>query len=95
MTHRVKDLSPEQKVAVESLLGQPLSEDDSVSIKALPSTAIIRAHLSEEQRNAALEKLNRYFARLDAQRQPVSREEEAEIIAEALRSTRPNYRPAG
>jgi hypothetical protein len=56
MTHRVKDLSPEQKVAVESLLGQPVSEDDSVSIKALPSTAIIRAHLSEEQRNAALER---------------------------------------
>lgn len=33
MFHDVKDLSPEQKRAVESLLGRPVAEDESVSIK--------------------------------------------------------------
>jgi hypothetical protein len=95
MMHRVRDLSPEQKLAVESLLGRSVSEDDSVSIKALPSTVITRTQLSKEQRKAAAEELEMYFARMDAQRQPVSREEEEEIITEALRSTRANYRPIG
>jgi hypothetical protein len=43
-------------------------------------------------RKAAIEKLRLYFARVDAQRQPVSEEEEEAIIDEAIRSTRPNYR---
>jgi hypothetical protein len=43
----------------------------------------------------ALEKLRQYFTRLDAKRAPVSDEEAEEIINEALRSTRPNYRPIG
>ncbi len=49
--------------------------------------------LSSEERKAALLKLRGYFAKVDAQRKPVSKAEEEEIITEALRSTRPNYRP--
>jgi hypothetical protein len=37
--------------------------------------------------------MDKYFAKIDAQRKPVSEEEEEEIINEALRSTRPGYRP--
>jgi hypothetical protein len=94
MTHLVKDLSLEQKTAVESLLGRSISEDEAVSVKALKPAAIVPSQLTESQRSAALEKLDSYFARVDAQRQPVSEEEEDSIINEALRSTRPGYRPA-
>jgi hypothetical protein len=49
--------------------------------------------LPAEERKEAVEKLHQYFSKVDAQRQPVSEAQEDEIINEALRSTRPNYRP--
>lgn len=93
MLHHVKDLSPEQRRTVEDLLGRPVAEDESVSIKGIRPSAIISPELSPAQREKALEKLRQYFAKVDAQRTPASEEEEEEIINEALRSTRPNYRP--
>jgi hypothetical protein len=93
MLHHVKDLSPDQKRAIENLLGHPVSEEESVSIKSIRPSAIIPPQLSPDERKEALEKLRRYFAKVDAQRRPVSEKEEEEIINEALRSTRPNYRP--
>jgi hypothetical protein len=93
MLHDVKDLSPEQRRAVETLLGRPVAEDESVSIKGIPPSAIISPRLSSDERAEALAKLRRYFAKVDAQRKPVSEAAEEEIINEALRSTRPNYRP--
>jgi len=93
MLHDVKDLSPEQRRAVENLLGRPVADDESVSIKGIRPSAIIPSRLSSEERKEALAKLQRYFAKVDAQRKPVSDTEEEEIINEALRSTRPNYRP--
>jgi hypothetical protein len=93
MLHNVKDLSPEQRRAVENLMGRPLAEDESVSIKSIRPSAIIPSRLSSEERREALLKLRGYFAKVDAQRRPVSESEEEEIINEALRSTRPNYRP--
>ncbi len=93
MLHHVKDLSPDQKRAIENLLGHPVAEDESVSIKSIRPSTIIPPELSPEDRKEALEKLRRYFAKVDAQRKPVSGWEEDEIINEALRSTRPNYRP--
>jgi hypothetical protein len=83
-----EDLSPEQRIAVESQPGRTASEDEAVSIKALKPAAIVPSRLTEDERKAALEKLNIYFARVDAQRQPVSQEEEDAIVDEALRSTR-------
>jgi hypothetical protein len=91
MTHSVKDLSPEQKLAIESLLGRRVSDKESVSVKVFAPSS----RLSEEERSAAIEKLNQYFAHVDANRQPVSDEEEDAVINEALRSVRPNYRPVG
>ncbi len=93
MLHHVKDLSPDQRRAVENLLGRRVSEDESVSIKSLRPSAIIPPQLSAEERKVALENLRRYFAKVDAQRSPVNEKEEEEIINEALRSARPNYRP--
>lgn len=35
MIHRAKDLSPDQKAAIESLLGRPIAEDEAISLRAL------------------------------------------------------------
>ena len=95
MLYHVKDLSPEQRLTVESLLGRSISEDEAVSIKALPSAHIVPSKLSDDERSEVREKLRRYFEGVDTRRRPVSGEEEEAIVNEALRSTRPNYRPAG
>src|SRR5580698_9959836 len=88
MIHRAKDLSPDQRAAIESLLGRRVLEDEAISIRALQPPA-----LSDERRREVLRGLEEYFAKVDAQRQPVSSEEEDAIIDEAIRSVRPNYRP--
>ena len=56
MLHRVKDLSPEQKVAVEALLGRAVSSDEAVSVRAVVPANVIPSHLSREQRDEALRK---------------------------------------
>ena len=93
MLYQVRDLSPEQRRAAEMLLGQPVSEDDAVSIKRLGPTTIIPSKLSPEDRVAALRLLEQRFG--SANRPEVSEKEEEAAINEALRSTRPNYRPVG
>jgi hypothetical protein len=35
MLHRVKDLSPEQKLAVEALLGRTVSSEEAVSVSEI------------------------------------------------------------
>ena len=50
MLYRVKDLSPEQKQAAEILLGHPVSDDESVSIRRLGTSAIIPSKHSQEER---------------------------------------------
>jgi hypothetical protein len=93
MLHRVRDLSPEQRGVVESLLGRAIAEDEAVIIKTVRPAAILPPDLSPDERREALTKLEQYFARVDSKRRPVSEEEEEAILNEALRSTRPNYRP--
>jgi len=91
MLYQVKDLSPEQKRAAEILLGHPVSEDEAVSIKNLGSSTIIPSKFSSEERLEALRALNERFARTP--RPDVSENEEEAAVNEALRSSRPNYRP--
>ena len=84
----VKDLSPDQKMAVETLLGRPVSEQETVSVQALQPPAI-----SDQRRREIVEALQQYFAEVDANRKAVSAEEADDIINEAMRSSRPGYRP--
>ena len=88
MIRNVKDLSPDQKIAVESLLGRPVSEQETVSVQAFDPPAI-----SDQRRQEIAEALRQYFAEVDAKRQPVSAEEADDILNEAMRSSRPDYRP--
>jgi hypothetical protein len=88
MIRSAKDLSPEQKVAIESILGRKLMENEDVSVRAIEPPA-----LTDERRAEVLNGLEAYFAKVDAQRRPVSSEEANAAIDEAVRSVRPNYRP--
>lgn len=88
MIHKAKDLSPGQKDLIESLVGRPVMEDESVSVCAFEVPKV-----SDERREEIANELRRYFAEVDANRQPISPDEADEIITEAIRSTRPGYRP--
>ena len=37
MTHKAKDLSPDQRVAIESLMGRSIAENEEISILATTS----------------------------------------------------------
>ncbi len=39
MIHKAKDLSPDQKLAIESLLGRSVAEDEAISIRTLASAS--------------------------------------------------------
>jgi len=88
MIRNAKDLSPAQKAAIESLLGRRVLEDEAISIRAIePPT------LSNQRRQELADELRKYFAEVDARRKPGSPEEAEEILTEAIRSSRPGYRP--
>jgi hypothetical protein len=91
MLYQVKDLSPEQRRAAEILLGHPVSEDEAVSIKSLGPSTLISSKLTPESRIAALRALEERFA--NSALPEISEEEEASAVTEAMRSSRPNYRP--
>jgi len=87
MIRHSKDLSPDQKAAIESLLGRRVLEDEAISIRAIEPPA-----LSEERKHELAGQLKKYFAAVDARRKPGAPEEAAEIIDDAMRSVRPGYR---
>jgi hypothetical protein len=88
MIRHARDLSPDQKAAIESLLGRRVLEDEEISIRAIQPPA-----LSDQRRKELVNELTKYFAEVDARRKPGSTEEAEEILTEAIRSTRRGYRP--
>jgi hypothetical protein len=88
MIHNAKDLSPDQKAAIESLLGRPIVDDEAISVCTIHPPA-----LSNEEKQERVAQLKQYFANVDARREPISPEEADDIIDEAMRSVRPGYRP--
>ena len=88
MLHKAKDLSPDQRMALESLLGRAVSEQETVSVRAFEPPV-----MSDQRRQEIAAELKRYFAEVDANRSHASAEEADEIITEAIRSSRPAYRP--
>jgi hypothetical protein len=88
MIRNAKDLSPDQKAVIESLLGRRVLEDEAISVRAIEPPP-----LSDQRRQELVEELRKYFAEVDTRRKPGSAEEAEEILTEAIRSTRPGYRP--
>ena len=64
-------MSPDQKKAIESLLGRRVREDEAISIRAIEPPA-----LSDQRRHELAEELRQYFAEVDARRVPVQMEME-------------------
>ncbi len=87
MIHKAKDLSRDQKQAVENLLGRRVLDEESISIRAIEL-----APISEERRHELVEKLQKYFAEVDANRKNASAQEADTVIDEAMRSIRPGHR---
>ncbi len=76
MIHKGKDLSPEERVALERLAGRAISDQEDVSVRGLQTSSGI----SPTRRREILEQLNAYFAQIDVQRKPVSADQANEII---------------
>jgi hypothetical protein len=87
MIRNAEDLSPDQKIIIEGLLGRCVLDGEAISVRAIE-----RPTLDDEQRAELLRGLEAYFEQVDKNRQDVSPEEANAIIDEALRSTRPDYR---
>jgi hypothetical protein len=60
MWHKVKDLSPDQRLAIESLLGRRLADDEGLNIQ--PSRILKEAPEGEERKRA----YQRYLSHSDA-----------------------------
>ena len=88
MIRNAKNLSPDQKAAIESLLGRRLLESEDIIVRAFEPSPI-----SDRRRLEIAHELRKYFAEVDARRKDVSDDEAEEIVNEALRSTRPHYEP--
>jgi hypothetical protein len=88
MIHRAKDLSSDQKLLIERLLGRRVLEDEAISVRAFEPPSV-----PDERRREIADELRKYFAEVDGNRRPASPDEAEEVITEAIRSTRPSYRP--
>jgi len=87
MAFLAKNLSPEQRLAIESLLGRSVSEKEAIAIRAYEPVV-----LSAERRAEIIAGLEAHFAALNAAREPGSSDQADAIFEEAMRQTRPNYR---
>ncbi|HKW76825.1 MAG TPA: hypothetical protein VJN64_14940 [Terriglobales bacterium] len=88
MIHRAKDLSREQKTALEALLGRALSEEENISIRVIRTPSGI----STKRRSEILAHLRALFTEIDRQHDSARPDQAEQIITEALRSTRPGFR---
>lgn len=86
MIHQARDLSPEQRAAVELLLGRPLAESEAVSVQAFEPSPV-----SEDLRRDVSSKLKALFAEVDRNVKPGTEEQAEEIFTEAMRSSRPGF----
>ena len=90
MVHSVKDMSADQRLAVESLLGRQLRDEEKVSVRSIPVTKDAPPFPRRREIGQAM---GEYFARIDGQHKDVPEEEIDAAIDEALRHVRPSYKP--
>jgi Asp-tRNA(Asn)/Glu-tRNA(Gln) amidotransferase A subunit family amidase len=88
MICNANDLSPDQKSAIEALLGRRIRDGEAVSVRTFEPAIVPRRRKSE-----IAEELRKYFAEVDASSTPATEDEVEDLITEAMRSVRPGYRP--
>lgn len=89
MIRHVKDLSADQRVVIESLLGRELDDAETLSIRPIP---VIQEAPPLDRRREIAGNLRDYFARIDGQQPDAPPEELDDAIDEALRHVRPSYK---
>jgi hypothetical protein len=74
MIHSVRDLSPDQKSAIESLLGHAVSEHEQISIRTLPASDAPDwlKSIQQDAKQAGLDKMT--MEEIDAEITAVRRE---------------------
>ncbi len=83
MICNASDLSPDQKVSLETLLGRPVQDGEAVSVRTFEPATV-----THERKLEIANDLRKYFAEVDAARKPVSEAEAEDILTEAMRSGR-------
>lgn len=94
MIHAVKDMTSEQRQAVESLLGRAVADNEAVSLKPVWTPAAGIPPSTPEQRREAAEWLEQHFSTIIARQRPYSKDEIEEALAEALQAARSESGPA-
>jgi hypothetical protein len=83
-----RELSPDQKAAIEMLLGRRVQDGEAVSVRTFRPAA-----LPHQRKMEIAGELRKYFAEVDVARQNISEPEAEAIITQAIRSARPGYHP--
>jgi hypothetical protein len=87
MTFIVNELTPEEKSAIEKLLGRRIHAGETLSIGTFE-----QPQRTSEQKLEMIKELERYFAQVDQLAAPCSEQEYEDVFIEAMRSVRPGYR---
>ncbi len=57
MIHSAKDLSPDQKQAIESLLGRPILDGEQVSVRTVPASPEWLISIQQDAKEKGADKL--------------------------------------
>ena len=87
MIVQVNELTPQQKAAIEELLGRQLLDREQIDVSALDDPTVAK------DRQRAAEELRKFLSTPRKPRPGVSDHELEEAMLEAIRSERPNFRP--
>jgi len=88
MILNAKDLSSDQKAAIEGLLGRRVLDEETISVRTIEPTGI-----SDQRKRELAEQLRKYFAEVDANRSNLPEADVESVLRESIRSSRPGYRP--
>ncbi len=85
--HSAKTLSAPVKSALEELLGRPLAESETISVKTYKTDSA-----APEQRAEAITRIQGFYDRLGDGMSSLSEVEQEELMEEAMRTVRPGYK---
>jgi hypothetical protein len=88
LIHKVKEMKPEMRAALEAELGRSLKDDEEVSIMAFEPRP---APVGEARRQVA-RRLQEHFNRVDQKTEDIPDKEIEATLNEAIRNVRPSYR---
>ena len=85
--HKTRDLSPELRLAVETLLGKTLDEDETVTLRASKGY-IIKEAPTGKAREESFQRLSEHLDKMAERVKDVPEEELNTLIDEAVAETR-------